>query len=150
MSEQAQLDLDVVLDDMDESIEDMTEEDFERIVKGNSREAFEIRRARKAVRYRLARIKTEVLGGPASEDHDGLKERFEAMPLFGGWRWYGVNWDVDLIDPFKIVSRTHSKIEEWEAIIAAKFPVIQPGGKIQYPDIKVKEAVAAEAKRRKE
>lgn len=133
--------LDADIEALDDDIEDMTEEDFERVIKGNSREALALRRARREVRYRLARIQTMVLGGPDAEDTENLKEQFEAMPLFSGWRWYGINWDVDLFDPYQIISREHSQVEEWEALIAQKFPRLTPGGGVQYPDLKVKKKV---------
>lgn len=141
--------LDDDIEALDEVIEDMTEEDFERVIKGNSREALEMRQRRKKVRYRLSRIQTAELGGPAADDVDNLKEQFEAMPLFGGWRWYGHNWDVDMANPMQIVHRNHSKEEEWDMIIRAKFPVLHPGGKVTYPDIKVKAAVDAETRGRR-
>lgn len=134
------------IDDMDENITDMSEQDFIRVIAGNSREAFEFRRVRKKIRYHLYRFQTERLGGPASIDKTGLRERFEGMSLFQGWRFFGVTWDVALDDPMQIVSRDHSVAEEWEQIIRAKFPQIEPGtGKVRYPDIKVKQAVEKEA-----
>lgn len=125
------------LDDLDE----ITEEDFERIIKGNSREAFEMRRRRKEIRYRLYRIQKEFLGGPAAEDSTGLKQQFESNPGFMGWRWFGVTWDVAMDDPMRIVRRDISVAEEWEQIIRSKFPTIGEDGRVTYPDISVKEKV---------
>jgi hypothetical protein len=132
------------LDDLDE----ITEEDFVRIIKGNSSEAFQMRRDRKNVRYRLYRIQKEFLGGPASEDSDGLRAKFEADPAFRGWRWFGITWDVSLDDPFRIVRRDISVEDEWNAIIRAKFPTLSEDGRITYPDIKVKEKVRKISKER--
>jgi len=125
------------LDDLDE----ITEEDFVRIIKGNSSEAFKMRRDRKNVRYRLYRIQKEFLGGPASGDSEGLREKFEADPNFKGWRWFSVTWDVALDDPFRIVRRDISVEEEWNEIIKAKFPTVNEDGRVTYPDIKVREKV---------
>ncbi|MEA3242324.1 MAG: hypothetical protein U9Q19_02650 [Pseudomonadota bacterium] len=141
--------LDDDIEAIDEVIEDMTPEDFERVIKGNSREAFDLRRKRKKIRYRLSRIQTAELGGPAAEDVGNLKEQFEAMPLFGGWRWYGENWDVDLHNPMRVVHRDHSKEEEWDKIVRSKFPILGPDGRVTYPDITVKEAVERETRGRR-
>ena len=40
--------------------------------------------------------------------------------------------------------------DEWDEIIASKFPSIAPGGKITYPDITVRKKVEAEAKLQEE
>ena len=116
-------------------------DDFERILKGNSPEAMALRRERKAVRYRLSRIQTMVLGGCDAQDDDGLKEKFEGLPMFGGWRFYKQTWDVSLDDPYTIVHKDFSEQEEWENVVRAKFPMIKPNGSIEYPDIKVKEKI---------
>ena len=74
--------LDKVLDDLDENISDLEPDELSAVIKGHTQEAFELRRTRKAVRYRLSRIQTMVLGGCDSEDVDGLQERFEVIAGF--------------------------------------------------------------------
>lgn len=133
------------IDELDDNITELEPSDFEGVVAGNSREAFTLRRKRKKIRYRLRRIQTAFNGGPAAEDTEGLKEQFEAMKYFGGWRDYGRTWDVDLVDPMLIVHRDFTVEEEWETLVRNKFPQIQPGGKIVYPDIKVKRQVDKQA-----
>jgi len=147
--QQTQEEVSRVVDDLDENIHEMTEKDFIRVIRGNSAEAFALRRKRKNVRYRLSRIQTMFLGGPDAEDHTNLKGMFEAMPTFpqDGWRWYGTTWDVSLDDPLRIVRRDMSKEEEWDQIIKAKFPTLDPAtGRVTYPDFSVKEKVEAQAK----
>jgi muconolactone delta-isomerase len=135
------------IDAMDENIHDMTPQDFDRVVAGHTEEAFNLRRQRKQVRYMLYRIQTEALGGPAADDTDNIKEKFESLPMFGGWRFFGITWDVAHDDPFRVVSRDHSVQDEWEAVVASKYPTVEPGtGRVVYPDIKVKAAVEKEAK----
>lgn len=137
---QRRLDKDV--ESLDLLEEAPTEEDFQRVINGHSSEAFELRKRRKAVRYRLSRIQTMILGGCDAEDHEGLQQVFEGLENFGGWRLYRVTWDVSMDDPFRIVHKDRSERQEWEDIIRAKFPTIEPGtGKISYPDITVKEQV---------
>jgi len=137
--------LEETIEGLDDNITEMSTGDFEDVVAGNSREAFTLRRRRKKIRYRLRRIQTAINGGPAAEDTEGLKEQFEAMKYFGGWRDYGRTWDVDLVDPMLIVHRDFTVEEEWEMLVRNKFPQIQPGGKITYPDIKVKRKVDRQA-----
>lgn len=140
-------DLDKEIDDLE--LDEMSEKEITRTVSAMSTEGLALRRARKSVRYRLARIQTMVSGGPDAEDTEGLKEKFEAMPLFGGWRFYGITWDVALGDPFEIVSRDHSQIEEWNALMQSKFPTLNHDGSVSYPDITVKEKVEAATKPKK-
>lgn len=130
-----------------DDLEEITDEDFEKIIAGNSKEAFEMRRKRKEIRYRLYRIQKEFLGGVAADDENGLKELFEKDPLFGGWKWFGINWDVSLDDPLRIVRRDISVEDEWNQIIESKFPSIKEDGSIHYPDILVKEKVKRAQKR---
>lgn len=139
--------LDQTIEDLDENIDEMDAEDFERVVAGNSMEAFQLRRARKDVRYQLYRMQTEAEGRGAAQPPPGLREHFEGSEGFKGWKWFGITWDVALDDPMRLVKRDLSVGDEWEQIIRTKFPVIEPGGKVTYPDIKVKEKVQAEAKR---
>ena len=41
-----------------------------------------------------------------------------------------------------IISKAFSELEEWENVVRAKFPMIEPGtGKVSYPDVKVKEKI---------
>lgn len=135
---------------LDKDIESLDElegapepEDFERVIQGHSTEALELRRNRREIRYRLSRIQTMVNGGPDAEDKDGLKEIFEGLEHFGGWRFYKITWDVAMDDPYRIVHKDRSEQEEWEAVVRAKFPVLDPlnPGRVVYPDVKVKEKV---------
>ena len=51
------------------------------------------------------------------------------------------------ITPLRDVVIITTNVEEWDELVAAKFPQIQPGtGKISYPDIKVRKAVEKETK----
>lgn len=72
-------------------------------------------RARKHVRYWLARIRTEASGGaPAEGVPHGIRERFENMPMFevaGGWMGYRVSWDVGPLGAEMI----GLKVSQWEA-----------------------------------
>ena len=100
-----------------------------------------MRAARKKVRYTLYRLKTEVSGGPASGATDDFREFYEVAEGFDGWRNFSVTWDVAIDDPERVVSRTISQADEWEAVFNAKVPIILPGGKIEYPDKSVEKAM---------
>ena len=136
--------------DLEEKIDkielyDKTEEEMKRIVSGISQEGFNLRRRRKHIRYQLYRMKGSVLGQCSDVSAPGFKEAFEAKERFDGWRNFGVTWDVALDDPERIVHRTRSVAEEWDDVIKAKFPVIEPGGRVVYPDVTVRHKVEAEA-----
>ena len=132
--------LDKDVEELDDT--DMEPEDFERIIKGHSEEAFAMRRARKHIRYTLTRIQTEFNGGPAASDPEDLKSLYESKDGFDGWRNWKITWDLSLSDPSLIISKAFSELEEWENVVRAKFPMIEPGtGKVSYPDVKVKEKI---------
>lgn len=72
---------------------------------------------RRQVRYWLFRFKTEEEGGcEASESPEGLREAFECLPSFkfaGGWKSFGVTWDVQEEDPFEIMPLDESLWDAW-------------------------------------
>lgn len=138
-------------DDIEEiELHDKSEKEIERVISGLSSEAMKIRRERKKIRYQLYRLQNEALGKCANVSEEGFKEKFEEQPLFDGWRNFTITWDTALDDPYRIVRRHHSALEEWEEVVAAKFPSVAPGGKISYPDITVRKKVEAEAKLQEE
>lgn len=141
------------LEEVIEEIElhDKSEEEITEVINGLSREAMTLRGKRKRVRYQLYRLKSEAEGRCANVSEPGFKESFEDQDhLFGGWRNFSITWDVAMDDPMRIVHRRHSMAEEWEEVVASKFPSIAPGGKITYPDITVRRKVEAEAKLQEE
>lgn len=131
---------------------DKSESEIEKVVSAFSQNGMELRRARKKIRYQLYRLKGEAEGRTSTNGvvEEGLKEKFEADPNFGGWRFFSITWDVAFEDPYRCVHKDKSTLEEWEELVAAKFPKIEPGGKITYPDIKVRKAVEDEAKLQEE
>lgn len=153
-AEQEKLEADIdALDEEGSELADMTPEEIEgaaaRIVAGNTIEARDLRRTRKGVRYKLYRLRTEKEGkAPAPEVEEGFREHFESQPLFKGWKFFAILWDVALDDPMEVIARDHSEIEEWEAVVAARYPRLRPDGGIEYPDIKVRERVERLAQER--
>lgn len=149
VTEEQVLDLDKQIEDLDlptdDNIANLSPERLEEVavtIAGNSMEAFRLRRARKDVRYKLYRLRTEAEGkSSASDVSDDFRKHFENQPFFKGWKFFAALWDVSLLDPMQVVARDHSEIEEWEAIVRAKFPQLTPDGKVVYPDISVKEKV---------
>ena len=139
--------LDKEIDELE--LADMSQTEIERTVEAFSPEGMELRARRKEVRYQLYRCRTEAEGKCAADAPDGFKESFERQSVFGGWRFFGVTWDVAFDDPMRIVHRELSEQEEWGELVKAKFPTILPGGKVVYPDINVRKRVEAEAKKRK-
>jgi len=127
-------------------LHDMDDKEIERVVSGLSQEGMTLRKARKKVRYQLYRLQSEANGISSSVSEEGFKELFEEHPFFEGWRNFSISWDVSMDDPYRIVHRHHSVLEEWDEVVKAKFPSIEPGGKITYPDINVRKKVEAEAK----
>lgn len=132
----------------DLELADMTEEDMTRVVKAFSSEGVALRAERKKVRYRLYRLRTEADGKCASESTEEFKKSFESQEGFDGWRAFATTWDVSFDDPFRVVSRIISEQEEWDNIVASKFPQIRSDGRVVYPDLKVKARVDAESKKR--
>ena len=127
-------------------LHDMDDKEIERVISGLSPEGMTLRRSRKKIRYQLYRLKSEAEGITSNVSEDGFKEKFESQDFFDGWRNFSLTWDVAMDEPERIVHRTHSVLEEWEEVIRSKFPSIEPGGKINYPDVKVRKKVEAEAK----
>ena len=74
---------------------------------------------RKQVRYWLFRKKNELNGGvKAKGAPKGLFDKFEEQTVFqlaGGYTTFADTWDLDVSDKFKIVARTQSIMEEWNA-----------------------------------
>lgn len=133
--------LDEQIEDLDE-LHNMTETEIERTVSAFSTEGRDLRARRKDVRYRLYRLRTEKEGLAASGQEDDFRERFESQPGFDGWLNFAMTWDVAFDDPYRIVSRRHSEVEEWEEVLRAKIPIIQDG-QVVYPDINVRKRVEA-------
>ena len=133
----------------DLELDEMTPKEIQRTVKALSPEGMAMRRSRKNVRYKLYRLATESLGGPASGVDDDFKESFEKHSHFGGWRFFGVTWDITADEPYECVHRAKSSIQEWDELVASKFPQIEPGGKVTYPDINVRKKVEKNQKTRK-
>ena len=128
----------------DLELHDKSEAEIKRVVSALSAEGMEIRKARKKIRYQLYRLKAEAEGFASNVSEEGFKEKFEEQRLFDGWRKFSVSWDVSTEDPYRIVHRVLSVQEEWNEIVAAKFPSVAPGGKITYPDINIRKKVEAE------
>lgn len=99
---------------------------------------------RRDVRYKMYKIK-HLIGKEAKIPERIATEEFvksyEDQVGFDGWDNFAVTWDVALHDPDTVVSRMFSEDEEWERTIRAKFPQIEPGGKINYPDLSVQKKV---------
>ena len=128
-------------------LDSMSATEIEKVVKAFSEEGQKLRRARKKVRYQLYRLRTDAEGKCSAQSTAEFKKRFESNPMFGGWRFFGVTWDVAFDDPYRIVHKDISEQEEWEELIKAKFPTIGADGKISYPDINVRKKIEAHAKK---
>jgi hypothetical protein len=127
---------------------DMSASEVDQFVAAMSPEGLELRRARKKVRYKLYRCRTESEGKGASEVDDEFKQLFETQESFDRWKLFGTTWDVAFDDPYRIVHKDKSEQEEWDELCAAKFPSVGHDGKITYPDIKVRKRVEQEAEKR--
>lgn len=125
----------------DKSVNEIT-----RIVKALSSEGMALRHKRKKIRYQLYRLRSEALGMCSRLCDDDFVKIFESQNDFTHWREFSIHWDVAFDDPYCVVHRTRSTLEEWNDIIKAKYPQINQNGGIDYPDIKVKEKIEAEAK----
>ena len=91
---------------------------------------------RRKVRYWCFRFLTEQVEGiDASDAPEGLKERFEEMEWFQGWKKFGVTWDIAEDDFFRIVPRKTSIHQDWDKVIMSKFPVL-PLEKTEEPILK--------------
>jgi len=137
---------DIVKDEYVE-LADLQVFEVERLVSAMSPEGLKIRAARRTVRYKLYRCRTEALGKGASGCTNEFKQQFEKQTGFGGWRFFAVNWDVEILDPYKIIARDHSEEQVWDDIVRSTFPQVTASGGVVYPDIKVKKRVEAEAKK---
>lgn len=70
---------------------------------------------RKTVRYFCFRFSTEANGGAKSEGApDGLREHFEKLAWFQGWKNFGSTWDVVHSSPLEIVPLTNSLVSSWD------------------------------------
>lgn len=146
--ENEQEDLEQEIEEID--LHDKSEEEITEVISGLSQEAMALRRKRKKIRYQLYRLKSEAEGKCANVSEEGFKEQFEEQTHFEGWRKFSISWDVALDDPMRIVHRYRSVLDEWDEVVAAKFPTISAGGRVNYPDITVRKAVEAEAKLQEE
>lgn len=127
-------------------LDDKSPSDIDKISEGLS-SGMPLRRQRKELRYKCYRMRTEATEGPSPPN--GFREavaHLETMKGFDGWKNFAITWDISMEDITKIVSRQFSEFEEWDRVVKAKFPIIEPGGNIVYPDKKVEEAVKAAAK----
>lgn len=143
MNEQEKLQADI------ENINDLHEKneaELYQVISAFSPEGIALRSLRKKVRYQLYRLQSQKLGKSSADDvvEEGLVEKIEKDPNFGGWRFFGMTWDVALDDPYRCVHRDKSVREEWDELVAAKFPRIESDGRVVYPDITVKKAVEKE------
>jgi len=70
---------------------------------------------RHEIRYWCFRFNTATKpeGSPATGSPTGLRKDFENNPHFGGWEGFGVTWDVDKEDPYRIVPLRHSLDTQW-------------------------------------
>lgn len=127
-------------------LENMEPHELEATAAALPEQAMQLRRDRKKLRYHLYRFYTEAIGGAvATGSPEELKKHFESQPLFDGWRFFGITWDVAMDDPMRVVHRDKSVAEEWEEIIRNKIPVLLPGGGLKYPDKKVQKAIEEHA-----
>lgn len=126
-------------------IDEMSELEIDRTVSSYSEEGMAFRKKRREVRYKLYRLRTEAVGGPAAEVDIKFIKQFEADPLFDGWKFFGLTWDVAADDPYRCVHRDKSNTQEWDELVEAKFPRVEPGGKLTYPDINVRKKIEANA-----
>jgi len=60
----------------------------------------------------------------------GFVETFQSQKDFRGWLGFGVTWDVDEDDPWKVVPLECSLLEQWHRELATMVPVIAPDGSI--------------------
>lgn len=129
-----------------DNLHEKSEEDIQKVISAFSAEGIALRGLRKKVRYQLYRLQSQKLGRSSADDvvEDGLVQKMEKDPNFGGWRFFGITWDVALDDPYRCVHRDKSIREEWDELVAAKFPRIESDGRIVYPDITVRNAVEKE------
>lgn len=135
--------------DVDElELADMSSAEITKAVKAFSKEGAKLRAERKKVRYQLYRLRTEAEGKCASGSDSVFRESFETQEGFDGWRQFASTWDVAMGDPNKVVSRSLSEQEEWDNVVASKFPQIKSDGRVVYPDLHVKAKVDAESKAR--
>lgn len=134
---------------IDETIDDlpmheMTGEEAVAQINPNSLTA---RLERRKVRYALYCMRSKQEGKTLPNDFDStLPSKFEEQDGFDGWKNFAITWDVALHDTYKVVSRHFSEAEEWERVVQAKFPQLQPDGSVKYPDMAVKRAVDKEVK----
>lgn len=129
-------------------LDEMSPKQIERTVKALSPEGMTMRKERKDIRYQLYRMATEATGGPAADVNKDLIKKYEKDPLFAGWRFFGIIWDISQTPPYECVHRDKSVLGEWEDVVKAKFPQVEPGGKVTYPDINVRKKVEAHQKKR--
>jgi len=137
--------------ELDNEIEELELHDksvtqIERIVKAYSVEGMALRRKRKTIRYQLYRMRSEALGITNRLCSDEFVKIFESQNDFTNWREFSEHWDVAFDDPYRVVHRTRTTLEEWNDIVKAKYPQINENGGVSYPDIKVRKKIEAEAK----
>ena len=127
----------------DLEIEKLTEQEIVEFANRLNSADLSVRRNRKAIRYQLYRLQRESeTDGRVSVDVESkFKAVYASQELFDGWKNFSITWDVALEEPTRIVHRDKSALSEWEAIIDAKYPIIEPGGNIKYPDSSVKRKV---------
>jgi len=130
-----------IIEELD--LSEMTEKDMNRVITSFSEEGLQLRKNRKEIRYQLYRLRTEAEGKASSDSEEKFRTAFTSQPLFDGWRFFGTTWDVAFDDPMRIVHKDKSEQQEWDELVAAKFPTIDENGKVSYPDITVRKKVEA-------
>jgi hypothetical protein len=79
------------------------------------------RLSRRTVRYWCFRFATEIAGGDSAVDApDGLRDHFEALRWFSGWRTFAVTWDVADHDHLDIMPLHRSLEAAWDEVIRAE------------------------------
>lgn len=135
--------LDQTIEGLDETIHDMSPREIDRTVAAFSQEGVALRSERKKIRYQLYRLRTEQEGKCAADSSKSFRSKFESQGGFGGWAMFATTWDVACDDPYRIVNKELSEQDEWNEVVASKFPQINPGGGITYPDINVRKKIEA-------
>lgn len=132
----------------DLELADLSEEQIEEKWRQFSENSMNVREERKTIRYQLYKRKAQEDGKALGYMFDdGFIESYEKQLGFLGWKFFADEWDVAFNDPSTVVARAISAEDEWNEIVRAKFPQIQPGGGIVYPNRKVERAIIKETER---
>lgn len=78
---------------------------------------------RSEIRYLLFKLNANAEGGTElTKLPTGFKESFDSQANFRGWLNFGVTWDVDENDPWKVILREKSIEAEWTELLLEKVP----------------------------